>query len=194
MHVAPDEFRRFELAEQREHAGGAARALAQRAREDAIRDRDLAGLRRDPVDDERIAPRLRDGQQLALRAREDADVAALGMREHQALVGHDDAGEHALQVAGGVRQQRLQVVGAGGRRMTAGHRQQQLEILVARAQRFIERVDIGARQQVAAQQLERGLQVIVHVRERQHVGIARAAVADHGDDRGDAAARVAQPE
>ncbi len=75
MHVAADEFRRFELAEQREHAGGAAAALAQRAGEDAIGNRHLSGLRRDPVDDQRIAARLRDGQQLLLRAREDADVA-----------------------------------------------------------------------------------------------------------------------
>ena len=61
MHVAADEFRRFELAEQREHAGSAAAALAQRAGEDAIGNRHLAGLRRDPVDDQRIAARLRDG-------------------------------------------------------------------------------------------------------------------------------------
>ena len=111
-----------------------------------------------------------------------------GIREHQALVGHDDAGEHALQMAGGVGEQALQVVGAARLRMTAGHRQQQLEILVARVQRLVEHVDVGARQQVAAQQLERGLQVIVHVGERQHVGIDLEAVADHGDDRGDIAA------
>ena len=61
MHVAADELRRFELAEQREHARGAAAALAQRAGEDAIRDRDLPGLGRDPVDHQRIAARLRDG-------------------------------------------------------------------------------------------------------------------------------------
>ena len=77
VHVAADEFRRFELAEQREHARGAAAALAQRAGEDAIGNGDLPGLRRDPVDDQRIAARLRDGQQLLLRAREDGGVAAL---------------------------------------------------------------------------------------------------------------------
>ena len=117
-----------------------------------------------------------------------------GMREHQALVGHDDAGEHALQVAGGVGQQALQIVGAARLRMTAGHRQQQLEVLVARGQRLVEHVDVGARQQVAAQQLERRLQVIVHVGKRQHVGIDLEPVADHGDDGGDAAVRVTQPE
>ena len=115
MHVAADEFRRLELAEQREHARGAAAALAQRAGEDAIGNRDLSGLRRDAVDDQRIAARLRDGEQLLLRAREDADVAVLGIREHQPLVGHDDAGEHALEVAGRVREQGLQIVGAGRR-------------------------------------------------------------------------------
>ena len=115
MHVAADELRRFEPAEQREHARGAARALAQRAGEDAIRNRDLAGLRRDPVDDQRIAPCLRDREQLFLRAREDAGVAGIGMREHQSLVGHDDAGEHALEMAGGIGEQRLQIVGAGRR-------------------------------------------------------------------------------
>ena len=61
VHVAADEFRRFELAEQREHTGGAAAALAQRAGEDAIGNGHLSGLRRDPVDDQRIAARLRDG-------------------------------------------------------------------------------------------------------------------------------------
>ena len=78
--------------------------------------------------------------------------------------------------------------------MTAGHRQQQLEILVARGQVFVELLDVGARQQVAAQQLERRTQVVVHVRERQHVGVVRQPVADHGDHRGQVAALVTQPE
>jgi hypothetical protein len=76
--------------------------------------------------------------------------------ERESLVGHHDAGQHALEMARGVRQQRLQVVGARSLGMTAGHRQQQLEILVARGQVFVELLDVGARQQVAAQQLERG--------------------------------------
>ena len=134
MHVAADEFRRVELAEQRQHAGGAAAALAQRTGEDAVRNRHLPGLRRDPVDDQRIAARLRDRQQLFLRAREDGGVGAFRPGERQALVGHHDAREHALQMPGGVGQQRLQVVRAAGLRMAAGHRQQQFEILVARAQ------------------------------------------------------------
>ena len=171
VHVAPDELRRLEFAEQREHTRGAARSLAQRARQDAIRNRDLSGLRRDPVDDQRIAARLRDGEQLLLRAREDGDVAGLRPGERQPLVRHDDAGEHALEMSGGVGQQRLQVVRAAGLRVAAGHRQQQLEVLVARAQVFVELLDVGARQQVAAQQLERGPQVVVHVGERQHVRI-----------------------
>ena len=61
MHVAADEFRCLELAEQREHARGASTALTQRAGEDAIGNRHLAGLRRDAVDDQRIAACLRDG-------------------------------------------------------------------------------------------------------------------------------------
>ena len=73
--------------------------------------------------------------------------------------------------------------------MTAGDRQQQLQVLVARGQRLVEHVDVGARQQVAAQQLERGLQVIVDIGERQHIGIDLEPVADHGDDGGDIAAR-----
>jgi hypothetical protein len=78
--------------------------------------------------------------------------------------------------------------------MAAGHRQQQLEILVARGQVFVEFLDVGARQQVAAQQLERRPQVIVHVGERQQVGVAGQPVADHGHHRRERAAFVAQPE
>ena len=97
-------------------------------------------------------------------------------------------------MTGGVGQQTLKIVGAARLRMTAGHRQQQLQILVARVQRLVEQVDVGARQQVTAQELERRLQVIVHVGKRQHVGIDPEAVADHGNDGGDAAGAVTQPE
>jgi hypothetical protein len=164
VHVAADELRRVEPAEQRQHARGAARALAQRAGEDAKWNGDLAGLRGDLVDHQRVAARLRDRQQLFLRARQDGGVAAFGPGERESLVGHHDAGQHALEMRGGVGQQRLQVVGTRGLRMAAGDRQQQLEILVARGQVFVELLDVGARQQVAAQQLERRPQVVVHVR------------------------------
>jgi hypothetical protein len=121
-------------------------------------------------------------------------IARLRPGQRQPLVRDHDAGEHALQVPGGIGQQGLQIVRAAGLRVTAGHRQQQLEILVARVQVLVELLDVGARQQVAAQQLERGLEMVVHVRERQHVRIAGEPVAHHGDHRGQRVAFVTQPE
>ena len=121
-------------------------------------------------------------------------VGVLRPGECQALVGHDDAGEHALEVPGGVGQQRLQVVGAAGLRMAAGHRQQQLQVLVARGQVFVEFLDVGARQQVAAQQLQRGPQVIVHVGEWQHVRVPASALHTTATTAASDAAIVTQPE
>ena len=198
MHVAPDEFGRVEFAKQRQHAGGAAAALAQRTGQDAIRNRHLPGLRGDPVDHQRIAPRLRDRQQLFLRARENRRVGVFRPGECQALVGHHDAGEHALEMPGGVGEQRLQIVGAAGLRVAAGHRQQQLEILVAGGQVLVEFLDVGARQQVTAQQLQRRLQVLEHVGERQQVRVLGLRAAHHGHHRGQRhrvrhAARIDRP-
>jgi hypothetical protein len=78
--------------------------------------------------------------------------------------------------------------------MAAGHGQQQFEILVARAQVLVELFDVGAGQQVAAQQFERRLQMIMDVRERQMVRVGRQPIADHGGDGRQRAPFVAQPE
>jgi hypothetical protein len=187
------EERGARLAEHHEEAGHAAGRMADRRREDLVgRQLDRADL--DLVDHEVAPLQLHPVEQVPVDLGQDLDLrpfAARRLADRDAALGHDQGAQQAAEVVhAGLYHDAELVAGLRVVRILRGHLEQQLEVVVARAQVAGQRVEAGARLELSLQAFERRL----HQRLHEAVWTVLAVARQEGRDGDDLALAITEPE
>ena len=187
------EVRGILFPEHHEESDDAAGGVAHRRAEDLVgRQLDRAHL--DLVDHE-IAPlQLRPVEQVPVDLGQDLDLRALAARrlaDRDVALGHDERAEQAVEVIdAGLHQHAELVALERAVRIVRRHLEEQLEVVVARAQVARQEIDARPGLELALQALERRL----HHRLHERIGTVFAVAREERRDRDDIAFVVAEPE
>ena len=187
------EIRRFLLAEHDQESDDAPGGVPHRRAEDLVgRQLDRAHL--DLVDHEVAALQLRPVEQVPMDLGEDLDLRPLATRrlaDGDVAFRHDQRAEQAAEVIHAGLDEHAELVALHRAvRIVRGHLEEQLEIVVARAQVARQVVDIRPRLELALQALERRL----HHRLHERIGPVLAIAGQERGDGNDVAFVVTEPE